>query len=511
MSAATTSIDSVSGGVKIEWVAPDDNGEDITAYKIEIQEYGGANWYEETTNCDGSDSTIISQLWCIVDMDDLGASPFNYAFDELVLVRVSAENAVGFGTVSSTNSVGAVTASKPLVMTSLARGADTSTDSLYVEWTALSAPQNGNSAILSYNLVWDAGSGTTNQVLVGLSTSYTSTSYAVTTGIASGFTYLFKIRALNIYGWSDFSTELAITASDVPSQMAIVSTSLVLDLVRVTFTAPNDNGDSLTAYTVFILASDGTTYVSDPSSCNGESFATVSSNSYCDIPMTDITSSPISLAQGSLIKVVMHASNSNGDGEDSQPNVAGVTAKTVPGEVTLVWAEPTSSDINNIDLAWQYPDDDGGSAILNYEPMMWNTGTLVWDSLGVVTSATTNVLVSSLTAGNTYDFQVFSENIYGWSTASTFSIIAGDVPSTPSSAPTVASASVWAYISWTAPTDNYYTIDDYEIRIMIDILPTYIEAISYCDGDPDDVIANRFCYIPMSDLTASPFYLSPGD
>lgn len=42
------------------------------------------------------------------------------------------------------------------------RGSYTSTSRIQVNWTALSAPDNGNSDILSYNLVWDAGTGTTN-------------------------------------------------------------------------------------------------------------------------------------------------------------------------------------------------------------------------------------------------------------------------------------------------------------------------------------------------------------
>lgn len=42
------------------------------------------------------------------------------------------------------------------------RGSGTSTTKLVIDWTALTYPSNGNSAILSYHLVWDAGTGTTN-------------------------------------------------------------------------------------------------------------------------------------------------------------------------------------------------------------------------------------------------------------------------------------------------------------------------------------------------------------
>ncbi len=38
MSAVTTSIDSSTGGIKISWTAPLNNGNTITKYKIEISD-----------------------------------------------------------------------------------------------------------------------------------------------------------------------------------------------------------------------------------------------------------------------------------------------------------------------------------------------------------------------------------------------------------------------------------------------------------------------------------------
>ena len=42
MNAPTTSIDSSTGGVKIAFTTPLNNGESITGYKIEV--YNGATW-----------------------------------------------------------------------------------------------------------------------------------------------------------------------------------------------------------------------------------------------------------------------------------------------------------------------------------------------------------------------------------------------------------------------------------------------------------------------------------
>lgn len=60
MSAVTTSIDSSTGGVKIAWSAASSNSDSITAYIIEILDSTGTTWYEDTTNCLGSNSVIMS-------------------------------------------------------------------------------------------------------------------------------------------------------------------------------------------------------------------------------------------------------------------------------------------------------------------------------------------------------------------------------------------------------------------------------------------------------------------
>lgn len=44
MSPVLTTIDSVTGGVKIAWTAPFNNGDSIIAYKIEIQDSTGTTW-----------------------------------------------------------------------------------------------------------------------------------------------------------------------------------------------------------------------------------------------------------------------------------------------------------------------------------------------------------------------------------------------------------------------------------------------------------------------------------
>ena len=91
-------------------------------------------------------------------MSTLTSAPYNYAFDDLVYVRISAINTYGSSTISMTNSDGARIRQKPSLMGTPTMLSRTKT-SITVQWTALTGAQTGNSAILTYNLYWDGGSG----------------------------------------------------------------------------------------------------------------------------------------------------------------------------------------------------------------------------------------------------------------------------------------------------------------------------------------------------------------
>lgn len=106
MATVTTSIDSATGKLKIQWVAPNDNFNTITAYKIEILKKSDSLFAQDLTNCDGSSATVRANLYCLIPMSTLTAAPYGYAFDELVVVKASATNAFGFGLTSAINTSG---------------------------------------------------------------------------------------------------------------------------------------------------------------------------------------------------------------------------------------------------------------------------------------------------------------------------------------------------------------------------------------------------------------------
>jgi hypothetical protein len=94
MNSVVTSIDALTGGVKIEWTEPEWLGSNIEAYEVEIADSLGS-WYTELNDCDASSSQIISQKYCIIDMNTLVGSSFNLVYNDLVEVRVTAFNSLG--------------------------------------------------------------------------------------------------------------------------------------------------------------------------------------------------------------------------------------------------------------------------------------------------------------------------------------------------------------------------------------------------------------------------------
>jgi hypothetical protein len=85
----------------------------------------------------------------------------------------------------------------------------TTDTTIQIKWTPLVDPATGNSAVLSYLLLWDNGTGVTDvQLQSSLLTSYTAS------GLTGGSNYKFKVAAVNIYGQGLFSTELIQEACD---------------------------------------------------------------------------------------------------------------------------------------------------------------------------------------------------------------------------------------------------------------------------------------------------------
>ena len=148
----------------------------------------------------------------------------------------------------------------PLIPSAPTRDSSTTSTQLVVNWSQISSPNDGGSPIISYNLQYDAGSGATSWVdLIGNPTNSLVLTYTFTGSITAGKTYNFRMRVLNLQGWSSYSNITPIIAASVPGSPSGITTSYDASNVKISWTAPASNGGSpITSYTIKIKASDGT-------------------------------------------------------------------------------------------------------------------------------------------------------------------------------------------------------------------------------------------------------------
>jgi hypothetical protein len=106
ISSVTTSI-VLPTYVRIAWIAPYANSATVDSYKILLLQSDGLTYSEDLPDCDGSNSTIISQQCCDIPMSSLTQAPYLLAYNALVVAKVQAHNAVGWSALSSANTIGA--------------------------------------------------------------------------------------------------------------------------------------------------------------------------------------------------------------------------------------------------------------------------------------------------------------------------------------------------------------------------------------------------------------------
>lgn len=365
----------VNSDIEIQWVAPFNNYESIDAYLVAVKSAGGT-FEVDTTNCDASTAAILAELRCRVPVSVLTASPFSLAAGATVVAKVQARNARGWGALSAENTAGAIIITVPSQMAAPVRDSTaTSTVQIKVTWLALATPQDGNSAILSYNLEWDAGSsGATWTEVVGESTDYLLTHFTVSSGLLPGQSYQFRVRARNSLGWGEYSSAATVKAATRPDQMAGLTTELdaATGGVKVTLVAPSDNSETISAYKVEFAH--GASWSEASTACDGSS-ATVLSNMYCIVPMSTLRAAPFSLVFDDAIQVRAQAYNAYGWGDVSDP-VGTLSVKTEPTKMAApVRGSGTTTSL--LQLTWvalSTSADTGGATVTSYN-VQWDAGT----------------------------------------------------------------------------------------------------------------------------------------
>lgn len=252
--APTTSINQADGAVIVQWDEPDHQGSLIIQYHVEFFDQTNNEWIVDPTNCNGLSTDVIENRRCNVPMSQFTGT-LGYQLHDSITVRVSAINEKGIS-LASPNSITSATAKfvpQSVPSDTIVRGYLTTENQIHLLWSPLTTSEHtGDSIILSYNVQFDQGNGQWMSI-VGVSSYYTQTEAFITENLEAGVTYKIRIRALNIYGWSETPEEpyAKIDASGIPQTMQ----SLIVEydevdptLVKINWQAPYANSEPITMY-----------------------------------------------------------------------------------------------------------------------------------------------------------------------------------------------------------------------------------------------------------------------
>ena len=154
----------------------------------------------------------------------------------------------------------------------------------------------------------------------------------------------------------------------------------------------------------------------------------------------------------------------------------------------------------------------GGDTILSYE-LDWDNGTNSDPTIVLqgnpIDSLSLSYTSNSLITGSSYNFKYRAKNNIGWGPFSpTTSIVCGTSPNTPD-APSTVRVSNNITVNWTLPSLNGGAVVKFNIYLMRNDGNYNINPV-FCDGSQSSTIAALSCTFDISNITSSPFNLSPG-
>ena len=308
----------------------------------------------------------------------------------------------------------------------------TGTTWLDVSWTA---PVDNGATITDYDVQYRE-TGTNWQTASHVGTATTNR----IENLSPGTDYQVRVRAKNGEGSSAWSPSTsATTDADVPDAPNAPTLTTGTTWLEASWTAPTDNGASITVYDVQYRET-GTNW--QISSHVG----------------TSTTNRIENLLPGTSYEVRVRATNAEGSGDWSA-----AASATTDSDVPDAPAAPTlTASTTWLEASWTAPADNG-EAITDYDVQYRETGTN-WQAASHVGTATTR-RIENLAADTAYEVRVRASNDIGtgdWSTSASGRTSA-DVPDAPV-APTLTTGTTWLEASWTAPADNGEAITDYDIQ-----------------------------------------------
>ena len=311
-----------------------------------------------------------------------------------------------------------------------------------------STTNNGGSPILGYHLQYGVGLGGGFSDLIPASYNSLVTSYTLT-NVQAGQTYFFRFRAMNKYGWSDFSNTGYIIASEVPAKAnapkvtSASSTSIVLNFDKST----NSMGSTITSYKLYWATGSSPTTFVQVASYDGTS-STFTLPSGAD-----------TITAGQYYHFKYAAANLRGTGEVSTSiSTAATSLLPAPTGLTKVQSLSTQTQIY---LSWSAstPVNSPGDTILGYRLYLFNPETTqytrIYDGQVSLTPTQTTYSYNNAVLGTKYSFYVTVLTFNGESSPSTVFTTYACVAPSGFNAPIINSVTLTSIsISWSEPTFN---------------------------------------------------------
>ena len=460
----------------VSWSEPNANGSAIIDYDVQYR----ACTYSTDLTCSNS-STATWGSWTNRSGETNGDTATSADLTGLTngtayQVQVRAANARGESAWSqSAQATPATTPGTPGQPT-----VTTGAQQLGVSWSAPTS--DGGAAITGYKVRYcdqstgcDADDEWTTDTQTGTGT--TATIYNLT----NGTTYRVQVAATNSVGDSSWSTYRTGKPKDKPAQPNAPTVVSGNGSLAVSWTAPANNGASITGYKVRW--------------CGGES-ADCGSDDSTDWKekSTSGTSTTISsLTNGTQYQVKVRARNSVGDsdwsyetygtpGAPATPSTPGLTEGN--GSLTVTWTQPANRGDAVIAYGLEYCNSTDSTC----------TGSGDWTDDSPYDTSTTYT-VSSLTNGKTYKVRVRAQNSRGWGGWSqTASATPATTPDSPGS-PTLTAKDRAIDASWTAPSQTGGSaITGYSLR--------------YCDNSTGCDATNEWTTRTISSASTTSYTIS---
>lgn len=304
----------------------------------------------------------------------LRGSPFSLTLGTLVRAKIRAINGQGSGPFSQVNAAGGLIETEPAAVTGLTHDTSSSTvNSNRITWPDLIGnTYTGRSPITGYEI--DQADNFANPVWSTLATVAPGVGAYLATGLTGGTTYIYRVRAQNLHGDGPYSSLLSALTAQAPDKPTAPTTSQVATGVRVSWTAPNYNFLAILEFEITIADSAGL-FAKYTLLCDGASEA-AKTDLACVVPMASLTSAPLSLSVGALVKFKVRARNARGWSLTSDANTSGVLAQSVPVRMGAPFTDAAQTGETQVYVEWtalSSPSDTGGSAVTSYH-VRWDAG-----------------------------------------------------------------------------------------------------------------------------------------